>query len=58
MSDDGTIVHFDSVCSKHMTGNEERFNSPLEYPGGNISFGNKSKRNVTHLGEVRIVKFG
>ncbi|GJW10838.1 copia protein [Tanacetum coccineum] len=42
----------DSVCSKHMTGNQKLFSTYKAYNGGNIIFGSNLRGNIIGKGQI------
>ncbi|XP_056691770.1 uncharacterized protein [Spinacia oleracea] len=44
--------YLDSGCSKHMTGDRNRFLSLTTYEGGTVTFGDNKKGNIIGIGKV------
>ncbi|KAK0574067.1 hypothetical protein LWI29_017721 [Acer saccharum] len=46
--------YLDSGCSRHMTGNKSFFETLVMEEGGNVTFGDGSKRNVVGKGTISV----
>nr|XP_033514024.1 uncharacterized protein LOC117278653 [Nicotiana tomentosiformis] len=44
--------YLDSGCSRHITGEKENFLSLTAFQGGSVSFENKKKGQITHIGNI------